>query len=95
MSTKFSYKTQAIIDTCDFYADNGIDPEVAKQLCIASVIKAIVKVTGIENFDPPRKPDHLESEWLTDGKCIRNADIYSELVSIINELEKRNYEKTT
>jgi hypothetical protein len=54
------------------------------EVIAAAVLRAFA--ARLEDYDPPCTAYYPEAQAFVDGKCVRNSDIYSEIIAIANEL---------
>ena len=68
-------------------SENGVylegDPER-----LAAALRAVA--APLEHYDPPRTAFYPEAQAFVDGKCVRNSDIYAEIIAIATELENHD-----
>jgi hypothetical protein len=77
---------QAVLDAA--LGEAGPAFELLVRVMAAAALRAVA--APLEHYDPPRTAFLPEVEAFVDGKCIRNSEIYAEIIAIANELENIN-----
>jgi hypothetical protein len=79
---RLSPAAQAVLDA---FWEHPPGPLGQGRDALAAALRAVA--APLEHYDPPRNVNNPEDEQFVDGKCVRNSDIYAEIIALATELE--------